>query len=560
MIKIKEATIDNETDTISVKFKLSDSQEWKRTLSFIKSISGRRFLMNEKIWEIPASKKNIEALEDFGFIIQKHQREEIRISKEEIKNKWKRYNIPKESFKRLRPYQIDSLRFLKWREGRGLIGDDMGIGKTVQALSYLKLFPEKRPALVVCPATIKLQWKEEWRKWVGNDKVEILSGKTPYLLKKDRSYIINWEILLWSKKEGKKKVLLGWSDELKKIPFEVIIADEFQYIGNPDAYRTKGFVHLSKMVLDFIGLSGTPIRSRPAQFFTALNLADPELFPNRWKFYHRYCDPKFNGFGWQFKGASHIEELHALVSQVMIRRMKSEVLKDLPPKIRTVIPLEVQKGSDGEYNSKLEEIKNNQFDSVFELKKKLESLKFSAFAMKKEMIVKWIRDFLDSDEKLVVYAYHRSVIDFLYEEFKDISVKMYGGIGSKDREDAKSKFMNDDDIRLFIGNIISAGVGIDGLQNVCTNAVFVELIWSPFDHKQAEDRLHRMGQKGCVNIYYLVATETIEEDIIHVLDHKLRTITGIIDGKKTEDDDLLNKLIKKYCGGIDDRKKENRLI
>jgi len=527
---MKEATIDTENNIVNIKFKTSDSDDWHKTLDFIRDLPGRDFNPTTKIWTVPALEENIKALKENGFDLSGGTEKEVLADPRE---QYKDIDIPTELFPDLRPYQIECLRFLQWRKGRGLITDEMGTGKTVQALSYLKLHPEKRPVLIVVPASIKLQWKREFYKWTDDKNIEILSGRKTDKIYTKTSYIINWDIIK------------DWKRELMLVPFQIVIADEFQAIGDPSTQRSKAFRKITKNIPEFIGLSGTPIRSRPAQFFSALSLVNPVSFANRIKFLHRYCDPKFNGFGWEYKGITHEEELHKLISQVMIRRTKKEVLKDLPDKIRTVIPLEID---NSEYNEKLDQFQNTSFDTKLDQMNELKSLNYTAFDAKKDIAVKWIREFLESGEKLVVYAHHRAVVKFLKDEFNKESVKIDGSSSQIQRDDAVKRFQKDNTVRLLIGNIIAAGAGIDGLQNVCSNAAFLELIWNSTDHLQAEDRLHRFGQKDCVNIYYLIASGTIEEDMAKILDGKMKMFDAVVDGKKTDDQDLLLELMKKYKG------------
>jgi SWI/SNF-related matrix-associated actin-dependent regulator 1 of chromatin subfamily A len=559
---MKQATIIKEKNIIEIKWINWNKEEWRNTLHFVQSnIIGRDFIKARKIWVAPLLEDNIKTLRENGFVIFG----DMEINSPELIDEsvnWCEIELPEDMFPDLRPYQLDFLRFMIWREGRGLCADDMGIGKTVEALSYLKLHPELRPALIVCPASIKLQWYREYYKWVGRENVQTLSGRIPNNYWEDYTYIINWDILSskkYIKNETKENIIkgkkvikpgevietieVGWINVLEKIPFKVLIGDEIQAIGDPGRFRTKAFKKLAKRIPHLIGLSGTPIRSHPKQFFTTLNLIAPDIFPNRQRYLESFCDPKFNGFGWTYNGASHTEDLHRIVKSLMIRRRKKDVLKDLPDKIRSVVPLEV--GSLSEYNEQYENYRNIEGKKYIEIENELKELQRSIFNLKKGMVVKWIKDFLDSGEKLFVGAYHRAVVEFLVEEFKDISVSIYGGTSAGDRDRAIQRFQKDDKIRLFIGNTIAAGVGIDGLQNVCSHAAIVELNGTSTDFLQFEDRLHRIGQDGCVNIYYLIAEGTIEDKLVKILDEGIKMIDAVMDGKVTESVDLLSELIKK---------------
>jgi SWI/SNF-related matrix-associated actin-dependent regulator 1 of chromatin subfamily A len=547
---LKEAHIDKANNLIEIKFRDPDSNRFWQTLNFVKSLQGRDFKPKLKTWIAPALEVNIRALKNAGFDFGPDEEACILSPEEE----WKQVSLSDGAFPGLRPYQLDGIRFLDWRKGKGLVGDDMGLGKTVQVISYLKLHPEKRPALIVVPMSIKLQWVREFHKWDpdSSDTIIVLNGRTPYRIGGTDVYIINWDILFnWVGHEEKEYDENGklidsktiWDGPLNDIKFQVVIGDEIQAIGNPKAQRTKALKRLAKSTSSFIGLSGTPIRSRPQQFFTVLNLINSKLFPNRWKYQMRYCDPKSNGFGWDFKGASNIEELHALVSHVMIRRRKKDVLKELPDKIRAIVPLQIEDQKD--YKSQHEEFFSGTLTGI-QLENQFDQLKFSAYNIKREAVTQWIKDFLDSDEKLVVYAWHRVVVENLQETFADIAVKLYGGTASEEREKVKKRFIEDENIRLFIANIQAGGLGIDGLQEAASNVAFIEFGFCPTDHLQAEDRLHRIGQKDSVNVWYLTAPDTVEDSLMKILDQKLKVIENLLDGTNPEGRDLFSELKKMH--------------
>mgnify|MGYP001353069596 FL=1 len=175
---------------------------------------------------------------------------------------------------------------------------------------------------------------------------------------------------------------------------------------------------------------------------------------------------------------------------------------------------------------------------------KVEVLKQVAVKGKLNQVKEWIRDFLATDGKLVVFAIHRFVIDELMKEFKDIAVKVDGSVTGANRDKAVQAFQNDDNIRLFIGNINAAGVGLT--LTAASSVAFIELPWSPALLDQAEDRCHRIGQKDTVNIYYLLGVDTIEERIVKMLDSKRKILDTVLDGKTTSPESLLSELIKSY--------------
>jgi len=521
-------TVERNSNLLTIRFQSWDKDEWALLLTTVKSLGGREFHPKGKYWTAFATEENLAKLKQVGFDF---LWDAAGVAEKQADD-WKSVHVDVEKIPGLRPYQYDAIRFIGYRKGRALIGDEMGTGKTVMALSWAR-YGRKAPMLIVVPASIKLQWRREFRKWCSKTAdVEVLYGKTSHRLASNCSYIINWDILN------------DWKEQLKQIPFRLIIGDEIQAIGNTGSKRSKAFKSLAKKIPEMVALSGTPIRSRPDQFYPILNLLDRITFYNQWAFRHRYCDPKHNGFGWDFTGASNVEELHALVSNIMIRRTKRDVLPDLPEKVKVVVPLDDVELKDYlRAADEMREVFQVQTNRQ-ELERAFDYLKNSAFEAKKKSVVKWIENFIETGEKLVVFTYHRAVSEFLHERFSDRGVLIYGGISKGAREGAIQDFINNHRVRVLIGNIQSAGVGIDGLQGACSNSATVELGWSPTDHSQAEDRLHRIGQKDSVTSYYLIAPDTVEEEIVGLLDEKTKMIEQLVDGKAEAEIDLLGDLLR----------------
>jgi len=425
----------------------------------------------------------------------------------------------------LRPYQIECLKFLrKWR-GRVLIGDSMGIGKTVEGLSWLFYTPEHLPALIICPASTKLQWLGEWSKWVSNPNIEILNGITPKKLNPNMSYIINWDILWYWRKHIPSAI-------------KTIIADECQKSSSLKARRTKALMRLAKRVPYFIPMSGTPIRSRPGQFFPILHMIDPVRFPSLLLFQQRYCNMKVNQWtGWPEEklGGKNLGELNVLLKDYMIRREKG--ILNLPKGQRIPVPLEIS--NKNEYFRLEDEAFNEAF--IYKTKKPLERLKNSSFDFKKEAVVSWVKDFLESEESLIVFAYHHAVMDFLENEFKNVCVRIDGSVVGKHRADAVEVFKSGGK-QLMIAQIEAMGVGVDGLQTVCSACVFVEFGKNVIDHDQAESRIERSGQTKGSLFYYLIADRTIDNRLMFNLDEQLKVFDQIVKGTVTEEVDLLTML------------------
>ena len=234
---------------------------------------------------------------------------------------------------KLRRYQKEGVCFIENRDGRVLLADEMGLGKTIQTLAWLQLHPELRPVIVVCPASLKLNWEREIKTQTEKQDIVILNGNNPtgrFPLFRKAIYIINYDIVK------------AWEKNLKKLKAKVLVLDECHAIKNRRTIRTKAIKRIAKEIDHIICLSGTPIINRPVEIYNSISLINPELFPSFFKYAKEYCGATHNGFGWDFSGATHTDNLHKkLVGSVMLRRLKKDVLKELPEKTRTVIPMEL---------------------------------------------------------------------------------------------------------------------------------------------------------------------------------------------------------------------------
>ena len=235
----------------------------------------------------------------------------------------------------------------------------------------------------------------------------------------------------------------------------------------------------------------------------------------------------------KFDGATNIEELHEKVREVSIRKTKSDVLKDLPD--RVYIPVLMDCEMTDEYREAENKILTMQGHNPSLIHERLATLTASAFLLKEKAVLDWVSDFLDaSDEKLVLFCWHKAVMDSIEMHLGRQAVRVSGGVSKEAKEAACQRFRKDASCRVFIGQIASAGVGIDGLQEVCSNMAFVELSWSPADLDQAESRLHRLGQKDSINVYHLLAVGTIDEVIEETVTGRMETVTKIVDGKEID--------------------------
>ncbi len=438
----------------------------------------------------------------------------------------------------LYPFQGEGVGFIDDHDGRVLVADEMGLGKTVQALAWLQHKGNPvLPAVVVCPASLKGNWAQEVKAWTTLTPC-VLSGSVPYVPLfwdcRDTVYIINYDILE------------PWIPILSRVCSTVIL-DECHFIKNAKTRRCKAVKAFCKGKSHVIALSGTPIINRPIEFFNTLNILAPAEFGKYWDYANRYCAATHNGYGWDLSGASNTDELHQRLSgNLMIRRLKEDVLKDLPPKTRTTIPLDLT-GRMGEYEGALREAlgrwEDEKPDPLRDITQ-ISALRQAAMNVKYDDCVEWVDNFLETGRKLVVFDIHHKTTDRLMERYGKIAIALDGRVDNRARSKVVEQFQNDPSVRMLIGSIAVAGTGFTF--SVASDTVFLELPHTHGELVQAEDRTHRIGQKNAVNIYHLIATNTIEEDIMLLLAEKEKVVRAVVDGKDVKDEGtIFNLLVKR---------------
>lgn len=548
----------------AIKIVFPQDSEFKDNLEKVKTLSGRRF-HNEPptpYWTCPLKLESVESLLEWGFELDEGLKDFLNRSKVHSEAMPGTLEVP--TFKgELRPFQRRGVEFIEHRNGSALIGDEMGLGKTIQALAYLELHPEIRPAVVIGPASSKLNWKWEAEKFMSNPEVQVLYSSKADEPLTGNIIIINYDILpnkyeTRTDRRGKKYQVehpyTGWVDYLIDFKPEAIIVDECHYIKNPQANRAKATLKLGRRCPRAIAMSGTPIINRPYEGYNALKLVDETSVPGFWTYVKRYCGAHHNGFGWDYTGASNTQELHQkLVNTVMIRRKKTDVLRELPEKVRSIVPMEIDNWK--EYNNVaknfIEWVRQNRGEkaaqkaSQAEALTQINALKQLVVKGKMKRIKEWIRNYIDTAGKLVVFTTHKETLKTLMEEFGHLAVKVDGDNNSEQRNEAVRKFQNDDDTMILVGQIQAAGTVLT--LTAASSVAFVELGWSPGEHDQAEDRVHRIGQTAeSITAYYLTAADTIEQTILDLLDTKRKTVSLTLDGEEDTGESLTKMLLDAY--------------
>lgn len=429
-------------------------------------------------------------------------------------------------------YQREGAAAIERFNGRALVADEMGLGKTFQALLWARRNPSVRPIIIVCEATLKVHWSREALRHV-NIRSEILSGLKPAKMGFSTPHqiiIVNYDILH------------KWVHWLRRLKAKLVIVDECQKIGNRSTRRSKAVKRLCKGVKHIICLSGTPLTNRPAELWPTLNIINPKVFSSFREYADRYCDPKLRRWGWDYSGAANLGELHKqLKVSCMIRRLKEDVLDELPPLRRIVVPTEIEDRK--QYEKAVKDFigwlrsyshQKSRRAAKVEQMAKMGYLKRLVGRLKLKFVIEWIDRFLvESDGKLIVFGVHKKVLIPLHKHYKHNSVLVNGEVIGKERQGRIDQFTHQKKTRLFFGNIRAAGTGWNGS---CAEAVaFVELAWTPAEHSQAEARPHRIGQKGSVTCYYLTAISTIEERLLQIIQKKQQRLDATLNGRKQRD-------------------------
>jgi SWI/SNF-related matrix-associated actin-dependent regulator 1 of chromatin subfamily A len=410
---------------------------------------------------------------------------------------------------RLRPYQIEGVEKILKLGRDVLLADEPGLGKTVQVAEVVN---RTRPAgvRVVCPASLRLNWARELEVWLTFRPAAV--------------EIMSYEAVVSAK------------DALAEV--DLLVFDEAHYLKNPDAKRTRKCLALAAKKRLF--LTGTPVVNRPMDLYPMLNAMG--LAVSRVDYGKRYCDGflqvvKWNPRTrrpmrtvWNFSGASNVEELSALLkSKCMVRRTKAEVLSELPAKTRQVVELDIPLSATPEAvrtavypDFASADAAGVSPDVAF---RDLSAVRLETALHKLPHVIAYIQDLLEEEEKLVVFAWHREVIDALAASLPR-AVKLHGGMSDRAKDRAVRDFQTGD-ARVFVGQITAAGTGIT--LTAADTAVFAEIDWVPGNVTQAEDRLHRIGQSNPVRIIHLVQAGSVDCRMVRALVAKQEVIDAVND-------------------------------
>ena len=434
-------------------------------------------------------------------------------------------------------FQREGLDFLLKSAGNALLADEMGLGKTVQSLSYIASEQNAFPALIVAPLVTLQNWQREIEKFLTRKSRNgrLVDGQAPTstiirvgkseALDKFDFYIINYELLFKRYKD------------LSKLGLKTIVCDEVQNLRSKTTQKYHAIKKLAALesVKYRVGLSGTPIYNRGSEIWPIVDILRPGLLGSFKEFCEYFC--YVNEKGKAIVLENKRESLRNMLQKhVMLRRKKSDVLSELKEKIRYK---EIIDSDINYYNKELERIwrklederkvAQTPFDASTAYQRAIQSERQAAGAAKLPHVINFVKNIMEIEESVVVFCHHKSIHTLLHQslsEFKPASI--IGGQSDKQRQDNIDSFQNGQ-TKLMIAGLRAGNVGINLTR--AKYVIFAELDWSPAIHLQAEDRLHRIGQKNTVFAYYLIGNGTLDEHVAKVLVDKSYEIDAIMDNK-----------------------------
>lgn len=548
------------------------SSDFYEQLEVVKAIEGRKFNGKSKVWTVPAKPASADGIASFATrfnvaldedvadrisdLLEEADVEDaarddlISLSRQDAGSDLEVENFGVDLY----PFQKAGVEYaLKTR--RTFIADEQGLGKTYQAIASIHA-ADAFPVVIVCQGNMKFGWYRAWQTACPDRIVDVLSGKkTSNIPSVCDVVIINYDILD------------AWKGELLRFRPKSLVNDESHNLKNIKTKRTQADLTIAKAIPDdglVLNLTGTSVLNRPKELAPQLEILGRKEEFGGFKFFLRYCGAYKDNFGWNMSGATNLEELNdKLRGSCFIRRLKADVLPELPAKQRAVIPIDIdnyaeyaaaeqdvigylRKTAEEKADLEAQEAGLSKADkkklrdqrsqsaassaSQAETLVKIQTLKHISARGKVNTAVEWVADFIQS-EKVVLFVHHRDVAASVIEDKRLADSNLafvIGGMTAEEKQEQVDKFQNDDSCRLIVCSLKAANTGIT--LTAASNVAFLEVGWTPAEHDQAEDRCHRIGQEDSVTAWYLIAQDTIDERIVELIESKREVTSAIMDG------------------------------
>lgn len=436
-----------------------------------------------------------------------------------------------------RDYQIEGITYMI-NHGNCINGCECGLGKSAQSILYIEVL-DLFPCLVICPSSVKSSWLKEWNRWNPNRSIHIIDSKDSENTDwKADVTIINYDYL-YKRGKSTEGIKLRYSRSLSK-KWGTVILDEIHLCKNPKSLRSKSVKKIVSKALKVLALSGTLIMNRPQELINILEILGRfrELFPNLQYYLYRYCNAKKTRFGLDCSGASYTSELNEIITHYCyFRKNKRDVLKELPDIIDQIIdcPITNKKEYCKAEEDLIEYLMDIDIDKAERAKKaehlvKIANLKRLSLEGKLKSIEQFIKDWIEGneDEKIIIFGTLTEPLIELSKKFKESCELVIGESTTEEKMNRVERWKKTKQI--LFANIATLSTGVDGLQEVCSNMIFIEYPNGPTYLEQAISRLERMGQKNSINIYYLMSQETIDVRLKEIIDNKSRIINAVNKG------------------------------
>jgi len=458
------------------------------------------------------------------------------------KNRQREVNIDYEKYSHRPPlsHQIESIEKLVGND-KYILADDMGLGKTTSTV-IASLENDSEKVLIICPASLKINWQREIENYTDKD-ISIIDGKK---WEPSDYTIINYDILknFHDPKHPDKSDILNYG-------FDLVVMDEAHYIQNVKAARTKIANNIAKKVGKVWLLTGTPMTSRPMNYYNLLDLVDSPVAENWMAYAIRYCAGYQFNVGakkvWNVSGSSNLEELRDRTKPQVLRRLKEDIL-DLPEKIITPVYLKLK-------SKEYEKLMGEYYDWYNSSEESTSlTIQFSKLMKVRQVIaeskikntIEVAQNIIDQGKKVIIFTNFTDTLNKITDHFGKSAVKLDGKMSKPQRQNSVDEFQNNEKINVFVGNLKAAGVGIT--LTAAEAVIMNDLSFVPSDHSQAEDRAYRYGQKFSVSVYYPIFENSIEGVIYNILNKKkniFETVMGDNEGKGDVMEEILNMISEK---------------
>lgn len=413
-------------------------------------------------------------------------------------------------------FQRVGVEFINRVSGRALIADEMGLGKSCESIAFAEFTDSK--TLIIAPKSVILQWQREILKFTGKKStVWDTKGQTGSL--ENQYHIVNYEAV----------AKIG--PQLRQNSFKLMICDEATYLKNRKTNRSKSILGDLRQKKLFPGiktkyvifLTGTPVLNRPIEAFTLLNFLDSQRFNNFFQFTQRYG-------GWRGDAPRNLDDLHDRTKDLIIRRLKKDVFKELPKKQRHSLYIDLSDAEIKEYKKLLKELfgawKASGKPSVSEMPKIQQYL----ISKKIPRLNEALAEMLEQGKKSLVYCCYVQPLLDLKKQYGDDAVIIHGKMSKTERQEAIDELISGT-AKIGLFSIGTGSMGIDGLQHAIDTMFFLDFAWTGALHDQAEARIDRFGQKSSVTAYYIICANTIDDYMEKLVSEKRIIAETIVDGK-----------------------------